>query len=100
MGLFVVQAPYIEALNSIGAVERCHTPLHRVFGAVRLYNPSLPRTTVLLLALKCLYDTVGPNCLFLSLWTFGSTSRIPGAPEHPSQGKRLPNIRCARGEAE
>lgn len=66
----------VEAHNSIGKVERYHTPLRRAYDLFLKGFPSIAKEERLQLAVKAVNDTAGPNGLVPTLLVFGAYPRI------------------------
>ena len=61
----------VETHNLIGAGERFHRHLRRVYNCIRRAHPSVDKEHVLRLSVKAVNDTVGPNGLVPSELVFG-----------------------------
>lgn len=91
----------IELHSSIGVGEKYHGPLRRVFLKVSDEHPTLDPATILRLALKGCYDTLGPNGLVQTLLVFGALPSLPTAnPTLPKQRERMCALQSARREME
>ena len=66
----------IEHHNALGAGERYHDPLRRVFKKVKHEYPSLNRELALRISVKAINDTMGPEGLVPSLLVFGCLPRF------------------------
>ena len=81
----------VEAHNSIGKVERYHTPLRRAYKIIRteLKEEGIDDEVCLQMAVKAINDTAGPNGLVPTLLVFGAYPRMTSAdPPAPSIIKR------------
>lgn len=72
-----VQLSGIESHNAIGAGERYHAPLRRIYKKSREDAPSIDQDIALKLACKALNDTMKPEGLVPSLLVFGLLPRFP-----------------------
>ena len=66
----------IEHHNALGAGERYHDPLRRVFKKVKHEYPGLNRELALRISVKSINDTMGPEGLVPSLLVFGCLPRF------------------------
>jgi len=73
MAVIVKEVP-VEAHNSVGLVERYHTPLRRAFEIFQ--EDGFNREVALQMAVKVVNDIVGPDRLILTLLVFGVYPRI------------------------
>ena len=91
----------VEAHNSIGKVEKYHTPLRRAYKIIRteLKEEGIDDEVCLQMAVKAINDTVGPNGLVPTLLVFGAYPRMTSAdPPAPSIVKRSKAIQDAMRE--
>ena len=70
------KAVLVEAHNSIGMVERYHSPLRRVYQIIVVELPGIDRDVALQMAFKALNDTAGPDGLVPTLLVFGAYPRM------------------------
>jgi hypothetical protein len=75
MGIRTKAVP-VEAHNSIGMVERYHSPLRRVYQIIVVELPGIDRDAALQMAFKALNDTAGPDGLVPTLLVFGAYPRM------------------------
>src|SRR6202035_3056442 len=75
MGICTKAVP-VEAHNSIGMVERYHSPLRRVYQIIAVELPGIDRDAALQMAFKALNDTAGPDGLVPTLLVFGAYPRM------------------------
>jgi hypothetical protein len=95
MAITVKEVP-VEAHNSVGKVERYHTPLRRAYNIMRAEDPSLSREGSLQAAVKAVNDTAGPNGLVPTLLVFGAYPRMTDtSPPAPTQRQRAVAIKKA-----
>ena len=68
----------VKAANSIGLVERYHTPLRRAYSIItaKLENQSIGKEIRLQMAIKAVNDTAGYNGIIPTLLVFGTFPRI------------------------
>ena len=83
----------------MGAGERYHDPLRRVFKKVKHEYPSLNRELALRISVKAINDTMGPEGLVPSLLVFGCLPRFSATDSNISdQKKRMQALKEARKE--
>jgi hypothetical protein len=70
------KAVLVEAHNSIGMVERYHSPLRRVYQIIVIELPGIDRDAALQMAFKALNDTAGLDGLVPTLLVFGAYPRM------------------------
>jgi hypothetical protein len=75
----VLQLSGIESHNSLGAGERYHSPLRRIYDKNIFKYPRLDPSLALKLAVKSISDTQGPEGLAPSLLVFGVLPHFPGS---------------------
>jgi hypothetical protein len=89
-----------ESHSSLGAGERYHSPLRRVFNKIRLENPQVQREYCLAAVVHAINSTAGPEGLIPSLLVFGLIPRLPSPSITPllTQQQRFKMIteRCQR----
>lgn len=89
----------VESHNALGAGERYHSYLRRIYNKVRASIPSLSKKVSLALAVKASNDTAGPSGLVPSLLVFGVMPRLPIRPAAlPSHVDRMRAAVLARKE--
>lgn len=85
----------VEAHNSVGKIERYHTPLRRAYKIIRaeLKDENIDDEACLQMAIKAINDTAGPDGLVPTLLVFGAYPRMTAsdAPS-PSVVKRASAI--------
>jgi Reverse transcriptase (RNA-dependent DNA polymerase) len=90
-----------ESHNSLGAGERYHSPLRRIFKKVSDEYPSVSTDLRLSLSVNAMNDCVGPEGLVPSLLVFGVMPRLPDfSTQVPSQIERFKCLFQARREYE
>ena len=64
----------VEAHNSVGLVERYHTPLRRAYEIIRdeLKDERIDKEMALQMAVKAVNDSAGPNGIVPTLLVFGA----------------------------
>lgn len=67
----------VESHNSLGAGERYHAPLRRIYLKIRHESPQLDHRLALRLANKVMNDSIGSEGLVPSLLVFGYVPRMP-----------------------
>jgi Reverse transcriptase (RNA-dependent DNA polymerase) len=89
-----------ESHSSLGAGERYHSPLRRVFNKIRLENPQFQRDDCLAATVQAINSTAGPEGLIPSLLVFGLIPRLPSPSITPllTQQQRFKMISSARAE--
>jgi hypothetical protein len=100
MSIEVKEVP-VEAHNSVGLVERYHTPLRRAYEILReeLKDEHVDREMILQMAVKAVNDSAGPDGIVPTLLVFGSYPRMTEMdPPSPSIVKRAEAIRAATKE--
>ncbi|KAL0943110.1 uncharacterized protein CTRU02_200996 [Colletotrichum truncatum] len=98
MAIEIKEIP-IEAHNSIGKVERYHTPLRRAYEIIRAEDPTITPESALQTAVKAVNDTAGPNGIVPTLLVFGSYPRITDdSPPSPEVTRRAKAIKKATSE--
>ncbi|POS82147.1 hypothetical protein EPUL_006114 [Erysiphe pulchra] len=77
MGISVQEFP-VEAHNSIGKVERYHSPLRRAYKIIldELNGHKVPKEIILQMAVKAMNDSVGPHGLIPTLLVYGAYPRM------------------------
>ena len=70
------KAVLVEAHNSIGMVERYHSPLRRAYQIIVIELPGIDRDAALQMAFKALNDTTGLDGLVPTLLVFGAYPRM------------------------
>ena len=96
-----LQLSGIESHNSIGAGERYHAPLRRIYDKVLFDFPNLDKHLGLKLAVKAMNDTMGPEGLVPSMLVFGVLPRFPVSTiDLPNQVDRMNALKSARAEME
>jgi hypothetical protein len=97
----VLQLSGIESRNSLGAGERYHAPLRRMYHKIVFEYPRLDPHLALKLAVKAMNGTQGPEGLVPSLLVFGVLPRFPGSNTFlPNQKDRMDALIAARAEME
>jgi len=71
MAIKVKEVP-IKAYNSVGKVERYHTPLYRVYKIISLELEGASEELILQIAVKAINNSAGPNRLIPTLLVFGA----------------------------
>src|SRR6266536_5224967 len=66
----------VKAYNSVGKVERYHTPVRRVYKLFLKSFPEISKEERLALSVKCVNDIAGPDGLVPTLLVFGAYLRI------------------------
>ena len=97
MAVEVKEAP-VKAHNSIGLIERYHTPLRRAYEIIKdeLKDEYIDKDMILQMAVKAVNDSAGPNGLTPTLLVFGAYPRLTEMdPPAPSVIKRAEAIRAA-----
>ena len=96
-----LQLSGIESHNSIGAGERYHAPLRRIYHKIIFDFPQLNKDIALNFAVKAMNDTMGPEGLVPSLLVFGVLPRFPASSNDlPNQEDRMRALTAARAEME
>ena len=91
----------VESHNSLGAGERYHDSLRRIFDKILFEHPSIDPPITLSLAIKAMNDSMNCDCLVPSLLVFGILSRFPSSSSsYPKQSERMRAITMARLEME
>lgn len=91
----------IESHNSLGAGEKYHDPLRKIYLKIRLSHPSIRPDVCLSLAVKAMNDTMNSNGLVPSLLVFGVLPRFPTTNSKiPAQQERMNALQLARREME
>lgn len=67
----------MEAHNAIGARERYHAPLRRIYLAMRKSYPRIGQKLALRLCIKAIYDIMGSKGLVPSLPVFSVIPSLP-----------------------
>ena len=75
MGIRTKAVP-VEAHNSIGIVERYHSPLRQAYQIIVVELPGIDRDAALQMAFKAINDTAGPDGLVPTLLVFGAYPRM------------------------
>ena len=89
----------IESHNALGAGERYHEFLRRIYLKVRHEHPRVEMEDCLSLAIQAMNNTAGPNGLSPTLLVFGIAPRIPENPtDLPSQEERMRALQKAQSE--
>lgn len=91
----VIQASGVESHHAMGVVERYHTPLRRVFNAVRIDDPGLSDELSLPLVLKAVNVTMGPDGLVPSLLLYVRLYGFPAHETYPRQACRKRTVAAA-----
>jgi hypothetical protein len=98
MDINVKEVP-VEAYNSVGKVERYHTPLRRAFEILTDELLSTGRDIVLQMAVKAVNDLAGPDGIVPTLLVFGAYPRLTrDSPPSPSVTERAKAIHKAMKE--
>jgi hypothetical protein len=88
MDISIKEVP-VEAHNSIGKVERYHSPLRRAFEILSKELPSLAKDLVLQMAVKAVNDSAGLDGIVPTLLVFGAYPRMTkDSPPSPSITER------------
>ena len=70
----------VEAHQSVGIIERVHSPLRRAFEVIRddlqKAGSAVPKAAILQMAVKAVNNTSGPDALVPTLLVFGAYPRI------------------------
>jgi hypothetical protein len=66
-----------ESHSSLGAGERYHDPLRRVYQKLSLENRYVPRESLLQASVYAMSSTMGPEGLIPALLVFGMIPRLP-----------------------
>eukprot|EP00171_Calliarthron_tuberculosum_P002669 IDg2669t1 len=92
----------VESHNSLGAGERYHGHLRRIYFKIKESTPNTSPEIMLRYAVKTMKDTVGTEGLVPSLLVFGSLPRIPGDEysKLPNRATRMRALAVARKEIE
>jgi hypothetical protein len=102
MAIEVKEVP-VEAHNSIGLVERYHTPLQCSYEIIydELKDEHIDKEMTLQMAVKAVNNSAGPNGLVPTLLVFGAYLRLTEMdPPSPSVVKRAEAIRAATKEVQ
>jgi len=98
MAIKVKEVP-VEAHNSVGKVERYHTPLRRAYEIISLELNGASEELVLQMAVKAVNDSAGPDGLVPTLLVFGAYPRMTDdSPPSLSITQRAEAIRKASKE--
>ena len=98
MAIEVKEVP-VEAHNSVGKVERYHTPLRRAYEIISSELHGASEQLVLQMAVKAVNDSAGPDGLVPTLLVFGAYPRMTDdSPPSPSIVQRAEAIRKAMKE--
>jgi hypothetical protein len=91
----------IKAHNSVGQVERYHTPLRRAYEIIQdeLKDEHIDKEIMLQMTVKAINDSAGPNSIVPTLLVFGAYPRLTKLdPPSPLVTKRAKAIRAATKE--
>ena len=66
----------VEAHNSVGIVERYHSPIRRAYLIITTEILSLEKDIILQMAFKAINDSAGLNGLILILLVYGALPRM------------------------
>ena len=66
----------VQSHNSLGIGERYHKPLRDTYRKMRVDFPSMPKPTLLAIAVKAINDTLGPEGIVPSALVFGEFPSI------------------------
>ena len=100
MAIKIKEVP-VEAHNSVGLVERYHTPLRRVYKIIQdeLKDEHIDKDMILQMAVKAVNDLAGPDGIVPTLLVFGVYPRLTEIdPLSLSVTKRAEAIRVATKE--
>jgi hypothetical protein len=75
MEIKVKEVP-VKAHNSIGKVERYHTPLRRAYEIISLELEGASEELILQMAVKAVNNSAGPDGLIPTLLVFGAYPRM------------------------
>jgi hypothetical protein len=75
MGIKVKIVP-VKAHNSVGIVERYHSPIRRAYLIITTEIPGINKDMALQIAFKAINDTAGPDGLVPTLLVYGALPRI------------------------
>ena len=90
----------VESHNSLGAGERYHDPIRRIFDKILFDHPSIDPPIALSVAVKAMNDTMNSNGLVPSLLVFGVPRFPSSSSSHPKQSERMRALTMARLEME
>ena len=71
-----VKIVLVEAYNSVGIVERYHSPVRRVYQIITSEVLSINKDVVLQIAFKAVNDSIGPDGLVPTLLVYKAYPRI------------------------
>lgn len=91
----------VEIHNSLGAGERYHHPLRRIFNKIRYGEPTIDPHMALKVSVKAIIDTMNSDGLVPSLLVFGVLPLFPPVNATlPIQQERMRSLQIARMEME
>ena len=89
----------VQSYNSLGVSERYHSFLRQIYRKVRDAKPSISPQNALMLAVKAMNDSAGPQGLVPTVLILGVMPRIPVVPsELPDQISRMTAMHSVRKE--
>jgi hypothetical protein len=98
MGINTKSVP-LEAHNSIGMVERFHTPLRRIYRIITVELPNIGKEMALQMTFKAINDTAGLDGLVPTLLVFGAYPRMVDSDKpNPTVQQRATALRKAMEE--
>nr|AHF58602.1 polyprotein [Chondrus crispus] len=97
----VVEISPVENSNALGAGERYHDPLRRIYLKVKHDHPGYTKELILSISNKAMNDTCGPEGLVPTILVFGAIPKIAAQPSgQPTQEQRMNLMQTARAEME